>query len=472
MSRGKIGAVVVVVVAILTAAAYFLTTQRLKANIRTDVKDRVANARSVVFHGAELEGFEGEGEVEKLARDGNFLLAIEQGDPAQRAAMAGQAIRDFKAGAKHKPDYVALTDKDGWVIYMDPPLPDRENWKQQFPIVAKALDEGRVWRDIWDYRNAVTKAFVAPIRAAGADAEVKGAVIVAYALNATSARATADMLGLHVAYFLDNRVRATSFRNKGAEGDTSYLTKALTDKGLGKLEGGKSPPVTEVTIRGERYLATAVKLPYDNPTAGAMVLKSLDAAYEPLSIVQWTIILLGAGAILVAILAMLMAARTLLNPAEQIELGVAEIINGNVDYTFKPAGEDFDGLANSLNVMLARLLGRPEPGDDDFDEERATVSSQVLLDDESTQPVATAAMGGDAALASEPEADYYKRLYGEFMEARNSAGEKTEGVTFESFVAKLRISEANLKKKYSCRIVRFRVTTKDGQVTLKPVPMN
>ena len=75
------------------------------------------------------------------------------------------------------------------------------------------------------------------------------------------------------------------------------------------------------------------------------------------------------------------------------------------------------------------------------------------------------------ALAQEAEGEYYARVYREYLEGRKQTGEGVEGVTFDSFTAKLRISEANLKKKYACKSVRFRVTTKNGQVTLKPVPI-
>ena len=62
-------------------------------------------------------------------------------------------------------------------------------------------------------------------------------------------------------------------------------------------------------------------------------------------------------AILVALGAVVLTAKRFIKPLDKIELGVAEIINGNIDYTFKPVGPDFEGLSNGLNVMLARLLG-------------------------------------------------------------------------------------------------------------------
>jgi hypothetical protein len=69
----------------------------------------------------------------------------------------------------------------------------------------------------------------------------------------------------------------------------------------------------------------------------------------------------GVLAIVVLLGAVVLTALRFIKPLDKIELGVAEIINGNIDYQFRPVGPDFEGLSNGLNVMLARLLGREEP---------------------------------------------------------------------------------------------------------------
>ena len=74
-------------------------------------------------------------------------------------------------------------------------------------------------------------------------------------------------------------------------------------------------------------------------------------------------------------------------PANSEWLGVGEIINGNIDYMFKPVGQDFEGLSNALNVMLARLLGREEvsdeEGEDEADEANKWKSEQMLVEEAS-----------------------------------------------------------------------------------------
>jgi hypothetical protein len=74
-------------------------------------------------------------------------------------------------------------------------------------------------------------------------------------------------------------------------------------------------------------------------------------------------------------------------------------------------------------------------------------------------------------LAQEPLETYFRRTFDEYVAAKQRVGEKTDGVTFESFRAKLAQNETALKGKYKCKLVRFRVVVKGSQVTLKPVPI-
>ncbi|MBI4508696.1 MAG: hypothetical protein HY698_03605 [Deltaproteobacteria bacterium] len=489
MSRVKIGVVVAAVVTALTATAHVLTTSSLESRIVKDVEARVEKAEQLLIQTASFEGLGLMKRAETLARDPRLSKALDEQQDVTRSGVANEAFKSFMGELKQgepKPDFLALVNDKGDVAAMlDVPRPDPEPWKSKFAAVAAALEKRQVSKDIWEYRTGVMKVGVAPVYDA-TSGSVKGALVLAYALNSKEAHTQAGLLGMDVAYFFGNRVRATSFRRGGAEEDMTRqqeLAKPLFDSGLARdaLEKGQIK-LMRFKMAGEEYIGTAARLElnFADKTSGAMVMKSLTQALEPIGAVKTTIILLGFGALLTAILAMLVTARLILNPAEEVELGVTEIINGNIDYVFKPVGADLDGLANALNVMLARLLGRPEPGEEQFDENGniATNTSKVLLDDEAGSAGAAAALGGSAindpdtlALAQEPEVDYYRRIYGEYVDARKVLGEKSDGVTFDGFIVKLRLNEGTLKKKYNCKAVRFRVQTKNGQVTLKPIPI-
>lgn len=483
MSRAKIAGVVAAVVVGLTLAAYFLTTSSLEARIEKESEARVKRARDLIHQVAQLEGLGLIRRTERLAANPIFLRAVAESNDVARAQIADEAFRQFIAelpAGDPKPDNIVIVDAKGEVAAMlDVPRPDNEEWKSKYPAIAAAIDKRQVSNDVWEYRNSVMKVGVAPFFDPQTG-DVKGALTLFYALNAREAQEQARVLGLDVAYLFGDRVRATSFRRGGkAEEDVEKqkdLAKPVYSGGLAAeaFDKGIAEKVVKVELGKETYLASAVRLPnFSAKSAGAVVLVSLTQALAPIGTAKLAILLLGVGALLIAILAMFVTARLILHPAEEIELGVTEIINGNIDYTFKPVGADFDGLANALNVMLARLLGRPEPGDETYDENGNVQTTKVLLDDDGMPSgAANVATSPEVlALAQEPEGEYYARVYREYLEGRKQTGEGIDGVTFDSFTAKLRISEANLKKKYACKSVRFRVATKNGQITLKPVPI-
>lgn len=497
MSRAKIGGVVAIVVAALTATAYFLTTSSLESRIKRDVTKQVGRSRDLMVQNAKLRGVDLTQRAGQFAEFPAFAAALAtEGEPKALEAAAGAATQQFRQcfadnaqppcppkSQGEAPAFIALVNAEGRLVGMDPGgIAGYEgNWKQ-YPAVVSSIDakEARAEKDIGEWDGSVMEFAAAPI-VDQASQQVRGAVVIAYALDAADAKAESELLGSNVAYFRGDKIFAMSYGRSGGAEDKA-ISEVLFKKGLAKtaIEKGVST-IESVTVGDVTYLVSAAKMPFNasDTSSGAVVLVSLSDAQGPVASVKVTILLLGIGALVIAILAMLVTARLILNPAEEIELGVTEIINGNIDYTFKPVGADFDGLANALNVMLARLLGRPEPGEEEYDEDGNVVTSgKVLLDD--AEGGQAAAMGGaqqaatdpeTLALAQEAEADYYRRIFGEYTEARKANGEKVEGVTFEGFVAKLRLNEGNLKKKYSCRAVRFRVQRKDGQVTLKPVPI-
>jgi hypothetical protein len=181
------------------------------------------------------------------------------------------------------------------------------------------------------------------------------------------------------------------------------------------------------------------------------------------------VFVLGFVALLVAVGAAVLTAMRFLEPLDRIETGVAEVINGNREVAFDSPSKDFEGLANALNVMLARLTGRPDPTDeDDGSGQPARWGGELTVDATATGPQTSPE---NVALAQEPEEQYLRRVYEEYLAARKQTNEGVEGLNFDGFAHKLRQNEATLKGKYNCSIVRFKVIVKNNQTTLKPVPI-
>lgn len=499
MSRAVIGGVVAAVIAALTATAYFITTSSLEDKVKRDVRLRVARAQHLLSQNASLEMLGLLKRAEALARDPSFPKALGGTRPDPR--QAENAFRRFRAGlaaGETRPDVLALTDKNGQLLALvsgdnvvTNPVPDTylKDGKPKYPALGLALGARQITAEVWDYENVgPMRVAVAPVVDPDLD-QVVGAVIVAYSITATQAREQQKLLGAHVAYFLGDRVNASSFGQKGdqATEQAQALAGVLFGKGMAKdaldsMTGASQDALIE--LDGESYWAAALRLPrfstqplpddYPKITSGAMVMMSVDEEMASVGSVKLAILLVGLGSLVVALLGMYLTARQILGPLDEIELGINDIINGNLERSFRPVNSDLDGLANALNVMLARLLGRPEPGDEEYDDEGNVIRPQALSIDGGAGEAGVALSAKDAeamALANEPELAYLRRLFDEYAAARVQTGEGADGLNYDTFVAKLKANEAQLVARYKCSSVRFKVVTKDGKVTLKPVPL-
>ena len=186
MSRAKIGVVVALVVTAVTAAAYVMTTRRLEARIRKDVEARVAKAQQLLVQNSTLEALDIIARTEAFARDERLARALDDPDPKSGVATANLAFRDFRGTIKDnapKPDFIALVNKSGQLTIRDVPFLEPEDWRGRFKAVAGALDGRQVSKDIWEYEKGVMKVGVSPILGPAPGLEVKGALVVAYALN-------------------------------------------------------------------------------------------------------------------------------------------------------------------------------------------------------------------------------------------------------------------------------------------------
>jgi hypothetical protein len=495
MSRTVIAAVVAAVIAVLTAIALFVTSTSFEERLKKNADAKLARAYQVVQQLNQLEGIDVSNKAERIAAEKEFVAAIKSDSASERQTQARIGFQKFTADEKQgaiKPDIIAVVDASGNLLAMNEvPTVVAKQWKTDkgdsiIPALNVVLGKKLIISDIWNYgEKGMMKVGVAPVvdpdaPMSGKDPDgvvIIGAIVVAYAQTAREAQQDRNLLGTEIAYYDNKNVVATSFtRGAGTEEDTAkarQLTELLRSGAI--TESGAKQ---KTTVDGVDYLAAAVKMPrsatrrlpddYPPVTAGAVVLAPIADPANPAATVKLFIGLLGAGALAMALLGLYLSHRRLLAQVDQIELGVIDIINGNLDRTFRPVGLELDGLANGLNVMLARLLGRPEPGEEELDEDgNPIIQGRVEFED------GDGAQAPDpdlAALAQESEPDYYKRVYTEYLAARRASGHPDE-VSFESFIAKLKVNEGKLKAEYQCRAVRFRVVMKDGKVTLKPVPI-
>ncbi len=412
------------------------------------------------------------------------------------AALTAIAFTTFTSNPHEgdvKPDIIALVDAQGNIVSMSGISANvpKEMWKKEsetiIPALNVALHSRTIISDIWIDGNRMMKvgaaSIVDPNSAANVadpdSVKILGAIVIAYAQTANQAQHDKQLLGTEIAYYDGTRVVATSFQKPGSYEEDTGKANALTEL----VKKGTITPTSgqqRVVLDGIPYLTAAVTMPrsfsnvrhipkeYPAVASTAMVLSPIVDPANTAGTIKLFIILLGIGALGISLVGLYLSHRRLIAQVDQIELGVTDIINGNVDRTFRPVGLELDGLANGLNVMLARLLGRPEPGEEEFDEEgNPIIPGRVEFEEGEEQPQTDPDL---AQLAQELEPDYYKRVYTEYVAARKSVG-SPDDVSFENFIAKLKVNEGKLKAQFQCRAVRFRVVTKDNKVSLKPVPI-
>lgn len=488
MSRPVIGGIAAAVIAALSAAAYFVTGSSLESQIRRDLRDRVANAQDLLILNAELDGLGLLKRAEALARDVRFVRALEAEGGANRVP-AEKAFDEFRGtlAVGERPDILALVDRSGQLIALASgdqvvrqPIASTylEGGKIKYPALALALSSKQLRiADVWSYENqGPMKVAVAPVIDVAGGGGLLGAVLVAHGIDSVQAARESKLLGAEVAYFFGDEVNASSF-----DGDLD--PSLFADGGLAASALASDNGVADVvalTINGSEYIATAARLPllsslggrpegYPPARAGTLVAMSVSRAMSSVATIKLAILLVGLGAIVVLLLAIFVVSKQILGAVDELEVGVADMLNGNLDRTFDPPGRDLDGLANGLNVLLARLLGKPEPGEEEYDDEGNLIqpSASMRFSRDSLSPEDAEAL----ELAREPEDEYYTRIYAEYVAAVRKTGGSVVGLTEEAFINKLRLNETTLREKYESSTVRFVVVIDDGKVTLKPVPM-
>jgi hypothetical protein len=480
MHRMKIGLIAAAVLLAFTAVFYFTVNSKLTAAVNRDAEDRVARSQRTHQHLSRLSGVDLANVAIEKARKPGVLAAATKSDETARRQAAFEECEVINAALQkeaRKAEIVAILDGQGKVVARDlnPNADYGDDYASKFPAAREVL-KGRAVKDIWTLQGRTTEVALAPI--ARNDGAVAGALLVGYVVSARKAQERHDLLGSDVAYFHDGKTIASSFVSEGTSdkedvGKTQALANVLfSGPRLAEQALAKNGP-TEVhhyQIEGRDYAVVAAPLQGNlaDKTSGVLLLSSVSDGLAGTQDASRMVLLFGLIAIVVALGAAVMTAKRFIAPLDQIELGVAEVINGNIDYTFKPVGPDFEGLSNSLNVMLARLLGRDEPNEDAVEEEETEVekwkAEQMVVEegDGSASPAA-------AALGQESEAAYYPRLYNEYVTALRALGKPADGVSVQAFMAKLRLAEAGLRQKWSCKMVRFQMVPQGNQVVFRAV---
>jgi hypothetical protein len=483
MYRIRIGLIAAALILVATVSFFLWVTSDMKAAATQDAEAKVSRAQSVYQQISRLVSLD----LANLAAErGRTPAVVAVFDKTEETALRSAAFEECEVlnaaleREHRKADILAILNSTGKIIArnLNPNADYGEDLRAKYPAVAQAL-KGIPVKDIWTWRDGgVHVVAVAPITRP--DGTIVGAMLVAWVVSAKTAQENRDLLGTEIGYFHAGKAHTSSFVSSTDPGKEDVAkTQALSnflfsDEKLAALalSSAAPTPVAHWFLEGRDYAVVAAPMPgnFADKTSGFVILASLTDGMSRVQSQGIKVLLLGLLAVIVALVAAAMTARRFIAPLDKIELGVAEIINTNIDYTFKPVGPDFEGLSNSLNVMLARLLGREEPNEEAVEEEEDAAGKRWkadLMGIDSTG--GTASEATVAALAEESEAVYYPRLFNEYVSALQALGQPSGGLSVQAFMAKLSLAEAGLREKWECKSVRFQLVTEGNEIWFKPV---
>ena len=496
MHRMKIGLAAAGILLVVTLGFYASVAKTLGRGAAEEADQSLTRAELAFAEIGRLRGAEAGLQALDIARRPTMVAIFantDEGTTRDAAFSECGEVNRLLEKEGHKAAIVAVLDANGKVVARDLNIQAMagEDLKAQHPAVAIAL-RGRPVKDVWMLDKGMKEVALAPI--SRADGAIVGAVLVGNALTANRAQDTRDELGVEVGYFHVPAPRAAGEKPAGAMDVSSFgsagdpkredvtKTQALGAIAFGPdrladkaLETRRRSDAVRATIEGREYLVLATPLlgSFEDRRTGVVLASSISDAADRAQGLPLKVLALGLLGILVALGAAVLTAKRFVAPLDKIELGVGEIINGNIDYTFKPVGPDFEGLSNALNVMLARLLGREEPNEDVVEEEEEEGGShkwradQMIIDEGDG-----AGAQGASALAQEDESAYYPRVFNEYVAALRSTGKPAEGLSVPAFMAKLRLTEAGLKEKWSCRLVRFQLAMRGNDIVFRAVKLD
>ena len=165
-------------------------------------------------------------------------------------------------------------------------------------------------------------------------------------------------------------------------------------------------------------------------------------------------------------------------PINLLEEGLLAILNGQQDKRFELDHPELGGLAFRIDQLLNQLMGIEEDTTDEHGRPSKAPSAadfrEAMSVDRSTQGAIGDGQQVDPAqaqqLAAEPPAQYYARIYREYIGAKKALGEQTDHITEQAFATRIQGMERDAAQKYG-RPVRYQVHARNKEVVLLAVPL-
>lgn len=488
--RLKIVAGNLVAVLVLGVASFLFLNSQLKAEIGASVDASVSNAQILFDRSWRLSGLEFAHHVEERALSREFVDVFAGLDESSRRTRANQAADRVAAwfGDSSRrgtpPDVVVVTDERGTVLARNADINRMfgEALVPVLPSLRSVLQTGSTRIDVWNKTDdaKLLQTAIAPIR--GDQNNIIGALIVAYDISDGFVRREAETLGADVAVLVDGKVYSASLAADRRNALKSYLfdDERMKVSTAAAMAGSVGTPPTSwrATLGDHDYIGSVARLA--NADSSSVAYAVFADRTDALSAVSQTnvILYLTALAALIVLAYGFFLGGSILRPIEQIEETILAIINGRPDLRIELEHPEFGGLAYRINQLLNVFTGVQE---DIADEQgRLSTPDDSMWHDQAFSDAGGAGAAGNAAepiddaalaakLEAEPEADYFARVYRDFVRQKQALGENVTAMTQDKFSQRLKGTAEAHAKKHGVRLVRYQIETAGGQVHVRPV---
>jgi hypothetical protein len=490
--RLKIIAGNLAVVMLLGIAAYLFVSGRLSQELlgRLDAKissDRVLFERSFRLSALEFLDLVTARASERQVRD--VFAGLDVNSRRTRAFEVAEAtggwLADPARGQRGGPDIVVIVDEAGKAIARNGArnVMFGQQLSTQIPALAQTLRDGLPRHDVWteQQEKKLLQTAIAPIRSEAGT--VLGALVVGYDLSNGVARREGQMLDRDIAFLVEGKVYSSSLDGTAVRDLRGFLFGPQGQTTRGVLGGqSRESPQWRASFADEEYTGITARLPLapSQPVAFA-VLGNRTEQLKSVAVANVILILTVLGVVLVVAYGFVMG-NTIMQPIEEIEEGVLAVINGRTDLRLEVHSPELGGLAFRINQLLNVFTGTAEQSEDEEGRISGPPSAADWKDaafaDAAGPAAPSAAVNPDepiedpalaARLASEDEPGYARRLYTEYVAAKQAIGENVSNIPQDRFMQRLSGRAAALAQKHGCRLVRFHVETRNDQVVLRPV---
>lgn len=380
---------------------------------------------------------------------------------------------------RNVPTLVTIVDVSGKIVGRNNSNLNRgDDIGKTYPGLKATLVNGQSGSDVWYESDRYLATYVA-VR--DDQSRIVGAIVIGRPLN--------DMLS-RVSEATTRRSLVIVVRASGANADGfdvvahSALQAQSLDESVDKgakamLKNALGHQQTDVVRDGEMLVAAAPLPAFEEGTRALLV------AAGPASLIQdptglALLPILGAMAmgIVLVIVGSWLLGNYITRPINMLEEGLLAILNGQSDKRFELDHAELGGLAFRIDQLLNQLMGVEE---DTTDAEgrvsgrpnAANFTEALAVDDRRMQQQpgeGTLDPDAIARLAAEPPAQYYARIYREYVAAKQAIGEGTDHITEQAFATRIQAMEQDAAAKYG-RPVRYQVQGRSREVVLLAVPL-